>query len=72
MSTWEDKTPAQILSDINAMITEVYAQPPTEMWIPFDTFWMLKRWLVKRWLQTRKLNKRRPAFATAFDRKRKR
>lgn len=67
MSYWDEKTPTDIMDDINAILQEAPRPTPDCVLMPFSTWYALKRLFVRDWLKTRKRNKRRPAFATAWN-----
>jgi hypothetical protein len=67
-SVWKDKSPADVLRDVNAALSELgQVAQPSEMWIPYSTYKLLKGWMVRGWLRKRKPNRRRPKFATAWN-----
>jgi hypothetical protein len=69
MGFWDEKTPVDIMADIDAVLAGLHNGPqaaPDAIWMPFATWYALKRLYVRDWLATRKRNKRRPAFATAW------
>ena len=55
--TWKDKTPQDILADVNALLTELAFPPessPASLFLPFSTYWWLRRGMIDLLLRSRR------------------